>query len=184
MTSVSSGPVPGGREIYGCNGMGAHGGADSFWGCLWAVSTDGTGVTGGFLIERTPGVDGVREAIQRVGGQSGGSCLMFSGKGPSERHPTEVCHHQSCGFEMIQLNFMVKTCDTAPTAPSRPSHSLACLTWDRASIGLLSFGGDLNLGHLMMASQRRVGPRRRARRGACGRSEFGLWGVAGGLKVL
>lgn len=92
------------------------------------------GVTGGFLTEKTPGTDGVREAIQRVSGQSGGSCLMFSGKALSERHPTEVCHHQSCGFEMIQLNFMVKTCDTAPTAPSRPSHSLACLTWDRASI--------------------------------------------------
>ena len=80
MTSVSSGPVPGGREIYGCNGMGAHGGADSFWGCLWAVSTDGTGVTGGFLIERTPGVDGVREAIQRVPlqGNVGGIALVYA----------------------------------------------------------------------------------------------------------
>ena len=28
------------------------------------------GVTGGFLIEKTPGTDGVREAIQRVGGHS------------------------------------------------------------------------------------------------------------------
>lgn len=94
--------------MYGCDRVGASAGAGSSWGGLWAGAINGAR---GHRSQRTPGSDGVRGATQGVGGQSGGSVLVWGRQALSKRGPPEVDCHQSCGFEMIQLNIMVITCN-------------------------------------------------------------------------